>query len=560
MRRPSDARPAALGARCALALLLASCDGRDAAPPPGAATAAAPAVAQPASAHAAGPGATWRTDCPPVVAPAPLGLDAARDAHRRAERRHELRLREAAVPGSFLRALHAALDPERLARGELCLAEVADLGELVFDHEYGFADGLGGGAAAKDPRGPFRRVHGGDFGGPETISCPSCHWVGGPNGAGAETDNAFLQGDGERPASGDARNPPALVAPGVVQALAAEMTRDLQRQRAALVHGAGGGARDASDAALGAAREARLVSKGVDFGVLRVAADATLDTSGLRGIDADLVVKPFGWKGTLATITSFSAEALQLHAGVQSDELIARGAPGLLHPGGAGDGPNRAGVDPADPDGDGVRGEIGRGPFAAMVAHLALLELPSMTPPVQDPMPPPAAPAQLAPTTTSFAHDLQRGREQFHAIGCAGCHVPMLVLESPMLEVDGLPPIDLSRAMRAPRLGYDAQAGGYPVWLFSDLKRHDMGDENTARHDQNGVTARMYLTPRLWGVADSAPYLHDGRAPSLDYAIAGHGGEGAAARAAYATLSHEERGALRVYLMSLRRAPRVVVP
>jgi CxxC motif-containing protein (DUF1111 family) len=70
----------------------------------------------------------------------------------------------------------------------------------------------------------------------------------------------------------------------------------------------------------------------------------------------------------------------------------------------------------------------------------------------------------------------------------------------------------------------------------------------------------MYLTPRLWGVADSAPWLHDGRAPSLDYAIAGHGGEGAASRAAYAALSHEDQGALRVYLMSLRRSPRIVVP
>ena len=72
--------------------------------------------------------------------------------------------------------------------------------------------------------------------------------------------------------------------------------------------------------------------------------------------------------------------------------------------------------------------------------------------------------------------------------------------------------------------------------------------------------ARAYLTPRLWAVADSAPYLHDGRAPSLDYAIAGHDGEGAAARAAFAALGPEEKGALRVYLMSLRRAPRVIVP
>jgi CxxC motif-containing protein (DUF1111 family) len=102
--------------------------------------------------------------------------------------------------------------------------------------------------------------------------------------------------------------------------------------------------------------------------------------------------------------------------------------------------------------------------------------------------------------------------------------------------------------------------GGYPVWLFSDLKRHDMGRENVARHVQLGVGKRMYLTPRLWGVADSAPYLHDGRAPSFDYAIAGHGGEGARSRAAFAKLSWEEKGPLRVYLMSLRRAPRVMVP
>ena len=559
--RASRGRALVRGTLCGLGLLLASCDARDAAAPaaPGdsATSVSAPQVVTQAGAPHADAGAAWRADCPPMVEHAPLGLDAARDAHRRAERRHELRLREAAAPGSFLRAMHAALDPQRLAHGELCLADVADLGELVFEHEYGFADGLGAGSAAKDGRGPFRRVHEGLFGGPETISCPSCHWVGGPNGAGAETDNAFLQGDGERPASGDARNPPALVAPGVVQALAAEMTRDLQRQRDALVRGGGEGSAGQDGTDPGRAREVRLASKGVDFGVLRVAADGTIDASGLRGVDADLVVKPFGWKGTLATIAAFSSEALQVHTGVQSAELIAHGAPELLRAGGADTG---AGTDAADPDGDGVRGEVGRGPFAAMIAHLALLELPVVAPLVQDRALPPAAPALLAPTTTSFAHDFQRGREQFHALGCAGCHVPMLVLDSPVLELDGLPPIDLSRSMRAPRLAYDAQAGGYPVWLFSDLKRHDMGGENAARHDQNGVTSRTYLTPRLWGVADSAPYLHDGRAPSFDYAIAGHGGEGAASRAAYAALSHEDKGALRVYLMSLRRSPRVVVP
>jgi hypothetical protein len=485
--------------------------------------------------------ATWRADCPAPARPAPLSLEAARKAYRLAGRRQTLRFREAAAPGFFLRAMHAALDPQRIAAGKVCVAELADLGQLLFEHEYAFADGLGGGASASAPAGPFRRVHGGLFGGPETISCPSCHWVGGPDGAGAETDDAFLQGDGERPGNGDARNPPALVALGVVQALAREMSRDLAKQRADLV-------RDAARA--GAARETRLATKGVDFGVLRASAKGEIDASGVRGVDADLVVKPFGWKGTLPRFADFASEALQVHLGIQSDQLLASRSGEMVG----------GGNDAEDPDGDGVRHELGRGPFAAMAVHLALLELPIVEPMIQDRHLEPAAKGLLAPTTTSFADDFARGREQFHELGCASCHLPMMVLESPVLTLEGLPPIDLAREMQSPELRYDPSLGGYPVWLFSDLERHDMGPGNAARHVQNGVAVGEYLTPRLWGVADSAPYLHDGRAPSLDYAIAGHDGEGATARAAFAALPFDEKGPLRVYLMSLRRAPRVFVP
>jgi CxxC motif-containing protein (DUF1111 family) len=195
-----------------------------------------------------------------------------------------------------------------------------------------------------------------------------------------------------------------------------------------------------------------------------------------------------------------------------------------------------------------------------MIVHLALLELPVIEPLVQTHQLEAAAQGLLPPTTRSFAEDFQRGRRQFHALGCAGCHVPMLVLKKPVVEVEGVPPIDLSHDMHAPPLSYDEAVGGYPVWLFSDLKRHDMGVANAARHVQRGVAPNEYLTPRLWGVANSAPYLHDGRAPSFDYAIAGHDGEGAAAREAFAALSMDDKGALRVYLMSLRRAPHVIVP
>jgi CxxC motif-containing protein (DUF1111 family) len=195
-----------------------------------------------------------------------------------------------------------------------------------------------------------------------------------------------------------------------------------------------------------------------------------------------------------------------------------------------------------------------------MTVHLALLELPIVEPLIQSQQLTPPAAGWLPPTTTSFAYDFQRGREQFHELGCAGCHQPMMVLENPILELDGLPPIDLAATMRQPGLRYDPSVGGYPVWLFSDLKRHDMGAANAAHHVPRGVGVREYLTPRLWGVADSAPYLHDGRAPSFDYAIAGHDGEGAAARAAFNAVPWEERGPLRVYLMGLRRAPRVFIP
>jgi len=327
----------------------------------------------------------------------------------------------------------------------------------------------------------------------------------------------------------------------VVQALAREMSRDLAQQRADLM-------REAARA--GSTLERALTSKGVDFGMLRVTAKGEVDTGSVHGVDADLIVKPFGWKGTLADFTDFASEALQVHLGIQSDRLLATRSGEMVG----------TGKDPQDPDGDGVRNEFGKGPLAALAVHLALIELPIVEPLIVDEKMEPAAKGMLPPTTTSFADDFARGRQQFHDLGCAGCHRPMLILNDPVLSLDGMPPIDLGREIGSSQLPYDATLGGYPVWLFSDLKRHDMGPANAARHVQNGVAVREYLTPRLWGVADSAPYLHDGRAPSFDYAIAGHDGEGAAARAAYAALPFNDKGPLRVYLMSLRRVPRLIVP
>ena len=70
------------------------------------------------------------------------------------------------------------------------------------------------------------------------------------------------------------------------------------------------------------------------------------------------------------------------------------------------------------------------------------------------------------------------------------------------------------------------------------------------------MTADTFITPPLWGLARSRPYLHDGRAPTIEDAILLHGGEAQRVRDAYAGLDENDRGALRVFLISLNRARR----
>jgi CxxC motif-containing protein (DUF1111 family) len=56
----------------------------------------------------------------------------------------------------------------------------------------------------------------------------------------------------------------------------------------------------------------------------------------------------------------------------------------------------------------------------------------------------------------------------------------------------------------------------------------------------------------LWGVADSAPYLHDGRAETLEEAIRLHGGQGARSAARFQALGRAEQGQLIAFLKTLR--------
>ena len=84
--------------------------------------------------------------------------------------------------------------------------------------------------------------------------------------------------------------------------------------------------------------------------------------------------------------------------------------------------------------------------------------------------------------------------------------------------------------------------------MFSDLLLHDMGSALADGIAQGFATGADFRTPPLWGVRDSAPYLHDGRAATLEDAIALHGGEGEVARQRFLALPADREAALLAFL------------
>jgi CxxC motif-containing protein (DUF1111 family) len=133
-------------------------------------------------------------------------------------------------------------------------------------------------------------------------------------------------------------------------------------------------------------------------------------------------------------------------------------------------------------------------------------------------------PVEITPTEPGKSRDVDAGRRLFTAIGCAGCHTPDL--------------------------------GSIPG-IYSDLLLHSMGealgDHGTyyGVESPGGALDTEWRTPPLWGIRDSGPYLHDGRASSLAVAIAQHGGQGAESARRFHVLTRSEQFQLLSFLRSL---------
>jgi mono/diheme cytochrome c family protein len=436
--------------------------------------------------------------------------------------RRESRFLNAAEPGYLFRATR--VEQAEVDAGLYSNAEIFQLGAQLFHFAFTAAEGAGG---ADLP--PFARFQRGKRGGPDGSSCAQCHWRGGPGGAGDGADNAYVGGDGLTQSSALVRNPRALMGAGLVELLAAEMTTILHGQRESMLSRA---------ASAGAIVKEPLRAKGVEFGVLIARPDGLVDVSEVKGVDADLVVRPFGWKGTSATLREVVEDSLLRHHGMQSSFLVSQGDPERMGPFGG-----------VDPDGDGVTDEITEGQVSVLTLFAAMQEVPTV---------------ELDYDGYSPALWIE-GEKQFTEFGCAGCHTPSLRLDSALYilpsRVGGAPiVVDLESEGAEPRLRRSSATGEFEVPLFSDLRRHDMGPELAESRWDGTVKPGDFVTAPLWGIARSRPYLHDGHAPTIEDAITLHGGEGAASRDAFFALGEEQRGPLRVYLAALTRARRMVAP
>jgi hypothetical protein len=455
------------------------------------------------------------------------------------------------------------VEQDWIERGCVTRGEAVDVGRALFFRPFSLEEGFGndlagveGTSAGDKPRPNVRRFQVGYFGGPDASGCFNCHWKGGDAGSGDRADNTFFLGDGEDGSLHDNRNPPALWGAGWTELIGREMTQELQQQAEALLAQARGSGEPASGP---------LWAKEVYFGELRAVPDgqggATLATSGVEGVDADLVIKPFGWKGTFADLRGFVNHSVQVHMGLQSEELVAQAQQHTDARDDLGGGPN-----PSDPDHDGVERELTEGQVTSLVLFLATLDTPVPQPPTEGSILGRGITVDH-PTGSAeeFAYRWIEGQVVFEEIGCAYCHTPFMRVRSPMYTTraglgGGVVEVDLSRDGAAPRPGQDRETGEWLVPVFSDFKRHDMGAWLRGNQEDAGVSPEVYLTRRLWGVANTRPFLHDASAILFSEAIAMHGGEGSEAVSqaqAYEALTPSEQASLQIFLYGLRRAPAI---
>jgi CxxC motif-containing protein (DUF1111 family) len=141
-------------------------------------------------------------------------------------------------------------------------------------------------------------------------------------------------------------------------------------------------------------------------------------------------------------------------------------------------------------------------------------------------------PVEELPESPELARQVADGRKRFDTIGCTDCH-----------KADVGPAKGIYSDLLLHRMGQTLVGGG----TYGDLP------PNLPDFAEGGAPqSSEWRTAPLWGVADSAPYMHDGRAKTLSEAIELHAGQAQGASDKFKHLKPAEKEELLAFLSTLR--------
>jgi CxxC motif-containing protein (DUF1111 family) len=217
----------------------------------------------------------------------------------------------------------------------------------------------------------------------------------------------------------------------------------------------------------------------------------------------------FGWKAQTATLEEFVLTAAAVELGLE--------VPG-----------RHQAADPRIPPLEARGLDLDQDECNALVAYVRSL-------------PPPSSAEPANPRDASL---LKAGSVVFKTIGCATCHLPKLG------DVEGIYS-DLLLHDMSPQLGDTSSYGVFAAGARDEAGPAPAREPAGRRPRLAGASLQEWRTPPLWGLRDSKPYLHDGRAETVEQAIRSHGGQATASAQRYSQLSARERSQLEAFLLSL---------
>ncbi len=276
-----------------------------------------------------------------------------------------------------------------------------------------------------------------------------------------------------------------------------------------------------------------------------------------NGVITGRVAGKFGWRGQMNSLAEFVS-------GACAGEL------GLTQ------GRNGQADDPTDPTYVNLGKDMSDQEVTTLVSYVASLPRPT----------------EYSDQQHSAKH-LLSGERLFATIGCSACHVPDLppvtgMFSDLLLHDMGERLQAASPAPMGPLKKNARSIRSVQVSLPSPTRQHvstgfyGFGSELTSKFpapydfarpaepqfprgqvpdpvanlptkfdDTWDMLQREWRTPPLWGIADTGPYLHDGRAETLADAIDWHGGEAKHSRAAYDALADTDKTLVIDFLSSL---------